>query len=86
MAAYRIELKPSAARQLETLPRDLQRRIARKIDSLAEDPRQAGSHKLSGSDGLYRVRVSDYRIVYQIRDALLLVLVLKIGHRREVYR
>lgn len=86
MAAYRIELKPSAARQLEALPRELQRRIARKIDRLAEDPRQAGSNKLSGLDDLYRVRVSDYRIIYQSRDEVLLVLVVKIGHRKDVYR
>ena len=53
---------------------------------LANDPRPPGCDKLAGVENLYRIRVGDYRVVYQIRDEMLLVLVVKIGHRREVYR
>lgn len=84
--AYRIEVKPSAARVLTKLPRPAQRRIARKIDALAKDPRPRGAEKLRGADDLYRVRAGDYRVIYRIRDDVLLVLVVRIGHRREVYR
>lgn len=84
--AYRIELKPSAAKALSNLPRSLQRRIAAKIDSLAMTPRPPGVKQLSGPERLYRVRSGEYRILYQIQDDVLVVLVIRIGHRREVYR
>ena len=84
--AYRIELTPSAARALAELPRPAQRRIARKIDALAEDPRPRRAQKLKGADDLYRIRPADYRVIYQIRDDVLLILVVRVGHRREVYR
>lgn len=61
-------------------------RIAATIDALAGDPRPSGCRKLAGTDRLYRVRVGDYRVVYEIHDDRLLVLVIKLGHRREVYR
>jgi len=61
-------------------------RVARKIDSLAGDPRPAGVEKPRGAEDLWRVRVGDDRIIYTIRDEVLLVLVVRIGHRREVYR
>lgn len=83
---YRIELKPSAAKALAGIPHPDRLRIARRIDALAGDPRPAGAVKLAGEDELYRVRVGDYRIVYQIQDRVLMVLVVRIGHRREVYR
>jgi len=84
--AYRVELKTSAARALASLPRRDQRRIARKIDSLAEEPRPTGARKLSAAEPIYRIRAGDYRILYQIQDDVLLVLVVRIGHRRDVYR
>lgn len=56
------------------------------IDGLAENPRPPGCVKLQGGDELFRVRVGDYRIVYQIQDAVLVVLVVQVGHRREIYR
>ena len=84
--AYRVELKPSAAKALARLPRRDQRRVARKIDALAEDPRPKAARKLSGAEALYRVRAGDYRILYQVQDDVLLVLVVRIGHRRDVYR
>jgi mRNA interferase RelE/StbE len=64
----------------------LKRRIAKALHVLEENPRPSGCVKLQGEDELYRVRVGDYRIVYQIRDASLVVLVVQIGHRREIYR
>ncbi len=84
--AYSLEILPTAKRQLDRLPADIQRRVAEAINRLRESPRHAGTTKLSGEDGLYRARAGNYRIVYRIEDDRLLVLVVKIGHRREVYR
>lgn len=83
---YRIELRPAARRSIAALPREAQVRIASAIDSLATGPRPPGVTKLRGPEGFYRVRVGDYRIVYAIDDDVLLVLVVAVGHRREVYR
>ena len=84
--AYAIEFVPSARRELRKLPREVQLKLNQRIDSLSSDPRPRGSKKLKGSDELWRVRVSDYRIVYEVRDKVLLVLVVRVAHRREVYR
>ncbi len=86
MAAYRIEIKRSARKVLLSLPQADQTRIANAIDSLANDPRQPRTRKLKGTQGLYRFRVGDYRLIYEIQDEQLVVVVVKIGHRREVYR
>lgn len=83
---YRIELRPAARRSLAALPRDAQARIASALDSLTTQPRPPGVTKLRGPEGFYRIRVGDYRIVYAIEDDLLLVLVVRVAHRREVYR
>ncbi len=83
---YRIELKPSVERDLAALEKRDRLRVARKIDALAEDPRPAGVEKLGGEDDLWRVRAGNYRIIYAIRDDVLLVLVVRVGHRRDVYR
>lgn len=86
MPICRIELKPSVVRQLAALqPRD-RRRVARAIDALAAHPRPPGVDKLKGADDLWRVWVGDYRIVYTIADDRLLVLVVRVAHRRDVYR
>jgi mRNA interferase RelE/StbE len=85
LATYRIELKPAAVRGLRKLPQDIQQRVARKIEALARNPRPAGVEKLKGLPDLYRLRVGDYRFLYQIQDKILLVLVVQIGHRREIY-
>lgn len=82
---YQVELKPRADKQLRALPRPVQLRIVRTLDELADDPRPHGVKKLAGAEDLYRVRVGDYRIVYQIADKRLLVLVVRIGHRRDIY-
>jgi mRNA interferase RelE/StbE len=84
--AYEVRLKPSAERALRKLPRLLQLRLARRIDNLAVDPRPSGCEKLAGLADLYRVRVGDYRIVYSVTDEVLLVLIITIGHRGNVYR
>ena len=86
MPAYTVELAPAALRQLKKLEKQLQKRIAAKIDSLQGNPRPHGAEKLEGADFLYRVRVGDYRIVYQISDKALVVLVVRIGDRKDVYR
>ena len=84
-ARYRVEIEASAQKALAAVPKPSQRRIAAKIDGLAENPRPTGCKKLTGEDA-YRVRVGDYRIVYTVNDRTLVVVVVKIGHRREVYR
>ena len=82
---HAVELLPSAAKALTKLERAVQVRIARRIDRLAEDPR-ADAVKLRGTDDVWRVRVGDHRVLYRIDDDRLVVLVIRIGHRRDVYR
>jgi mRNA interferase RelE/StbE len=84
--AYTIQFKPLALRQLEKLPREAQRRLSAKIEALREDPFPAGCKKMAAIPDAWRIRAGDYRIVYQVHRGVLLVLVLTIGHRREVYR
>ena len=85
MAAYSIFFKDSVRKDLAAIPKyDLQRIIER-IGNLAENPRPLGCEKLSGQEK-YRLRQGNYRIIYSIEDTQLIVLVVKVGHRREVYR
>lgn len=84
--AYKVILKPSADKALSKLPVEAQRRIVAALDGLALEPRPHGVAKLAGDDNLWRVRVGEYRIVYEIHDGRLVVLVLRIAHRRDVYR
>ncbi len=86
MASYRIELTPAAVRQIRRLPSRDRQRIGVRIDSLTGGPRPRGSKRLAGPGGLYRIRLGDYRIVYAVRDELLLVVVVGVGHRKDVYR
>ena len=83
---YRLEFKRSAAKVLKKLPKQDRRRIRDKIDSLAENLPDPSTTKMKGDNPFHRVRVGDYRIIYEIHDNTLLILVLKIGHRKEVYR
>jgi mRNA interferase RelE/StbE len=85
VASYKIEIKRSAAKELEQLPPKDRARVATRIQSLAADPRPPGAEKLSGQER-YRVRQGNYRILYEIQDDLVVVVVVKIGHRRDVYR
>lgn len=84
--SYRIEIAPAAVRQLRKLDRPAQRRVQAAIDLLAAEPRPSGAKKLAGGDGEWRVRTGDYRIMYEIHDNVLLVLVIALGHRREIYQ
>jgi mRNA interferase RelE/StbE len=83
---YRVSFAPAALRQFRKLPVAVQRRLSPHIDALADNPRPPGVVKLSGISDIYRVPVGDYRVVYEIQDVVLIVLILKIGNRREVYR
>lgn len=86
MGRYKVSIKPSALKEIEALPYKKDRqRIVRRIQSLADEPRPRGCRKLSGRD-LYRIRQGDYRIVYQLRDSELVVQVIKVGNRKNVYR
>lgn len=83
---YAVRFLPSAARELAKLERAVQRRIARRIEQLAPDPRGGGAVKLRGAADAWRVRVGSYRLLYRIEDDELVVLIIRIAHRREVYR
>jgi mRNA interferase RelE/StbE len=83
---YRLAFTPRAEREFKALDRQIQRRLARHIDSLAENPYPRGIKKLAGEEELYRLRVGNYRIIYQVHRKMLLVLVVGIGHRSDVYR
>jgi mRNA interferase RelE/StbE len=83
---YRIEFVKRATKQFKDLPTHEQQRLSPKINALSTEPRPIGVVKLSGEEDLYRIRVGDYRIIYAIQDDQLLVLVVKLGHRREIYR
>lgn len=84
--AYRIVLKPSVEKALASLPRRALKRIDARILSLAEDPYPAAAKLLRGEEGIRRIRVGDYRILYRVEKDRLVVLVVRVGHRREVYR
>ncbi len=85
MSTYRIEFRPAALRELRKIDRASQPRIQGAIALLAQNPRAPASRQLRGRDG-YRLRVGDYRIVYMINEGVLLIVVVTIGHRREVYQ
>jgi len=84
--AYAVEFSPSAEREFRKLAPEIQRRLSPHIDSLAQNPRQSGAKKLKGREGLWRIRAGDYRIVYEVRDRTLVVLVIRVAHRSDVYR
>lgn len=84
--SYRVVFAPSAAREFRKLPKRIQALLSPRIDALALEPRPEGSKKLAGPYDLWRLREGDYRLLYQIRDAVLCVLVARAGHRGDVYR
>jgi mRNA interferase RelE/StbE len=86
MATYRVEVTSTAERQLRKLPRSDQLRVVRAIQALAGEPRPPGCRKLAGFEDVFRVRVGRYRILYAIEDRRLVVIVLKVGDRKDVYR
>lgn len=83
---YRVALSPAASRQMRKFDPHVRRRIQAAIELLAEEPRPPAATRLVGGSGEWRVRTGDWRIIYEIHDDELLVLVLQAGHRREVYR
>ncbi len=83
---YRVELLPTVEDELAAYPKKVQGQIARRIDKLAEAPRPAGFKELHGRPGTFRVRSGDCRILYRVEDDVLLVLVVKVGPRKDVYR
>ncbi|UZJ23660.1 type II toxin-antitoxin system RelE/ParE family toxin [Rhodococcus antarcticus] len=83
---YRITLTPAAARQMRKFDPQVRRQMQAALELLSSDPRPPAATQLVGGAGEWRVRTGDYRIVYEIEDEELLVLVLRVGHRREIYR
>ena len=83
---YKITYKKSVEKDLRSLSVDIRKTIVGKIRALANEPRPHGSTKLRGSDNSYRIRYADYRVVYRIEDSILTILIIKVGHRREVYQ
>jgi mRNA interferase RelE/StbE len=86
MAKYKIEVSATAERQLKKIRREDTIRILRSISLLAGEPRPSGCRKLSGYDDIYRIRIGHYRVIYEIDGKRIIIVILKIGHRREVYR
>jgi len=82
---YEILIRPSAQKEIRSLPRDDQTRVIAKIEALARNPRPRGVKKLRGEKDLYRVRVGDFRVIYQIQDRALVVLVLRVRQRGDAY-
>ncbi len=85
MAKYKIEIKKSAVKEISKLPTKELKKILKKIKLLADNPRPFGAIKLSG-DEKFRIRIGNYRILYQIFDKKLIVIVVKVAHRKEVYK
>jgi mRNA interferase RelE/StbE len=83
---YSLRFAESAARSLKKLPPPIRTRIAARIESLAANPYPSGVRKLAVEEHAYRIRVGDYRVVYDVLEEMIVVLILRIGHRKEVYR
>lgn len=86
MSRYRVEIARRAVKSIAGLPSKEQNRIRAAIDLLAEEPRPPGCVALMGEESVYRVRVGDYRILYEVIDERLVIQVVRVGHRRDVYR
>ena len=83
---YRVVVERSAEKDLRRLPLDVRSRVADALRSLVDDPRPVGSRKLAGTKHDWRIRVGDYRVIYEIADSIRVVRVYRVRHRREVYR
>ena len=83
---YSIDFRPSALKALRKLPKSVRIRVAETLNSLASQPFPSGVKKLINEENVFRVRVGDYRIVYQVISDKLLILVLRVGHRKDIYR
>lgn len=83
---FHLNIKPSDEKQLDRLTSKVRARITKAVDGLCDNPRPPDCVNLQGEDDLSRIRVGDYRVVYAIRDAVLVVLVVRVAHRKDVYR
>ena len=86
MAEYAVSFRRSAEKDLRRLDATVRRRVLRSVDSLVHTPRPDGCRKLVGSENAFRIRVGDYRVIYTVEDAILVVAIESVRHRREVYR
>ncbi len=86
MGHHEVEVSRTAEKQLRKLPRDVQERVVRRMLLLAEDPFPQGARKLTGYDDVYRVRVGRYRILYSVSPRRMVIIILKVGQRKDVYR
>jgi mRNA interferase RelE/StbE len=86
MARYEIEITRTAEKQLKRLERPDQERVVRAILTLAGEPFPRGSRKLSGYEDVYRIRVGHFRVIYSVSGTTLIIIILKIGHRKDIYR
>ena len=84
--SFEIQFKSSAWNSFRKLPGETRGRVAEAIWSLGEDPRPRGAIKLKGRRDFFRIRAGEYRVIYEIRDEALVVLIIKVGHRRDVYQ
>jgi mRNA interferase RelE/StbE len=83
---YRLELRPSAAKDLDRLTGEAAQRVFERVRALRDDPRPAGCVKLAGDESAWRIRIGDWRVIYDIDDAARLITILRVKHRRDVYR
>ncbi len=86
MAGYEIEITRTAEKRLKTLPRQEQGRIVDAMLALSRDPRPRGSRKLQGYEDVFRIRVGSYRILYSVEQRRLIIIILKVGHRGDIYQ
>ncbi|MBN8422792.1 MAG: type II toxin-antitoxin system RelE/ParE family toxin [Verrucomicrobia bacterium] len=83
--SYSLEFRPAALRELRKLPRDVSDQLFRVFEKLAENPRPPGCLKMKGGSGFWRVRWGSYRVIYDIQDSKLVVLIVDVGHRKDIY-
>jgi mRNA interferase RelE/StbE len=86
MECYNIEWRPSTKKELKRISKAEVHRIIQAVEGLSDQPRPPGSRKLSGSDSTYRIRIGNHRVIYEIHDDVILIEVVKVGHRKDVYR
>ena len=86
MASYRVEVSATAERQIRRLARQDQMRVLRAVSALASEPRPRGCRKLRGYEDVFRIRVGALRVLYSVEDELVVVIVLKVGQRKDIYR
>ena len=83
---FDVIIKPSAEKQLDKLPKNVRIRVVEKLEELRRNPRPEGVVKLKGADDLWRIRVGDYRVIYEIQDERLFVFVIRVSHRKDIYK